>query len=84
MPKFKAPEHVTSIFTGGVEYRADKNGVATLPADAPVADIRALEAHGWTRLDGATKPAKAAAPRKSSGKSGAKKAKPPAEQPPTE
>jgi hypothetical protein len=62
--KFKAPEHVTGIHTGGTEYRADENGIAELPADAPAAHVEALLAHGWTRVGGK----KAAKPRKASSK----------------
>lgn len=46
--KFQAPTNVTGIFTRGVEYRADENGVVEIDNDA---DAVTLAANGWQRLD---------------------------------
>jgi hypothetical protein len=50
MLKFKRLSTSRAIFTGGVEYRADKHGVATLPDDAPGAHV---QAHAGVRMDAA-------------------------------
>jgi hypothetical protein len=50
MKKFQAPEHVTAVFAGGLEIRADEDGVAEVPEDAGAHVIQAMLANGWTPL----------------------------------
>lgn len=49
--KFKAPKHVSGIFAGGFEVRADANGFAELPEGAGGNVADALLAEGFTKLD---------------------------------
>lgn len=49
--KFKAPLHVTAIFACGFEVRADENGVAELPEDAPSILADAMKSAGWELID---------------------------------
>jgi hypothetical protein len=82
--RYKAPQHVTGIHTStGSEYRADKNGIANVPDNAPQADHQQLQSHGW-QLVGSEKPASAPRARKSSSKRKAKAPATPAAAPASE
>jgi hypothetical protein len=81
--RYQAPKHVTGVHTSaGNEYRADKNGIITVPDTAPAGDHVSLCSAGWMLISQAASkadsegPSKPASPKRKRSSKPAQKAKP--------